>query len=153
MFGSELMVLIAGRWREVQFQLYQNENILSGTDVNDRSFPRNIFFPIYFPFLLFCKGWQFSLGNTSRVPVLHYKTILQHFLFCMYSNRKVNIDSSDLLGCFMLSFSCIWLYCFKEANTKNSKLLSFILNLVSFISEFQCFMAFEQRAQVIVAVP
>ena len=58
----------------------------------------------------------------------------------MISNKKVNTDSLDLLDVFScFHFHCIWLYCFKEANTKSSKFSCFNLHLVSFLSQVVMF--------------
>ena len=53
--------------------------------------------------------WDHFFGSRTVIPPSFF-SIFSH----VNSSKKVNIDSSDLLGYIMFFISCIWLYNFKE---------------------------------------
>ena len=68
------------------------------------------------------------------VPILWHHIFFSIFSLIWTTLGRI-IQQVKSIRCFYVLISCIWMYYFKEINTKNSIWLSFILNLVSFLSE------------------
>ena len=111
--------------RENQFQLHQNEDILNGTDVSDRSLILRYLLLYLSPSSTLGTGSQF-LEFVRPQGWLQFLQLWYHFLCvfllwtaCVFLWGILYYYSHSPL-CSFLSFVCRWLYCFsRRINTKS----------------------------------